>query len=121
MKWFRRAKQRDAGLGEVENFLQSLKRWKPQKDEYDENAKRRDYRRVFLSDDAGRRVLLDLFHEGYLLRTTFAVNPIETAFFEGCRGVALQILKNIDPQDVDLQQIATRDPRATDPWERPPR
>lgn len=66
----------------------------------DEHNRLQDYRHVFESD-AGQRVLADICRRNYVVQSTFAVGSADvTAFQEGRRRAALEIIETInrDPE-----------------------
>lgn len=60
------------------------------------------YKTVFNSKE-GQKVLLDLMKSCHVMGTTFSSDPYETAYNEGARSVVLRIIKtiNVDPKQME--------------------
>ncbi len=74
--------------------------------------KYRDFRKVFLGSDEGRRVLHDILTFGHIYRSSAVRgDPYETSRREGERNIALKILETIhkEPKEQPTKQV-TKEP-----------
>lgn len=62
------------------------------------------YTGVFKTDD-GQAILADLCRTFHVFSSTMGENPQETAFNEGARSVVLRILKTINTDPKQLEQL----------------
>ncbi len=96
IRWpFRRHR---VGTPDPEAFLAELAAAHPGKS-YDKSVDRyREFRRVFLETDQGRRVLYELLAWGGMFRPRRSFDTNETFFHEGERNIALKIMTTMNAE-----------------------
>lgn len=65
------------------------------------------YKRTFDSDD-GKKVLHDLMKSCHIMTSTFNTDPYETHYNEGARSVILRILKTVNVNMDDIDNMITK-------------
>lgn len=91
----------DGGRGDPdpEAFFARLSKAKIGRDGYGKLDRYRDFRRVFLSDPAGERVLWQILEWCRLFATTADLgNPNQSYFREGGRNIGLRILATLNAE-----------------------
>ena len=93
----------ETGPPDPEAFLSQLAETHPGKN-YSKMDRYRDFRRLFLDTDMGRRVLYEILAWGNMFRPSAPranFDPYQTMFHDGERNIALQIMTtmNAEPKD----------------------
>jgi hypothetical protein len=98
----------------IEQAVNDLRAAAPQGPNYTETDRYREFRRVFLGSDEGRRVLWHIMDLGGLFGTSFDPNPHIHAQNEGWRNLAVRIFQIIhkEPQAKPTRQNVKRDSNA---------
>lgn len=96
--WKRRRQKIDVPLVGPEALFPELAAARANHD-YTETDRRRDFRRVFLGDEAGKRVLYEVLAWSHLFASTFVPGDSHaTHWREGGRDVGLRILASLMPE-----------------------
>lgn len=76
----------------------------------------REFRLVFLSTEAGKRVLHDILAWGHIYRSSKRPDPHDTSFREGERNLALKIMTaiHVEPQTERPQRQQSTEPQTGD-------
>lgn len=94
---------RQLGNPDPEKFLAALAASHPGKG-YSKMDRYRDFRRVFLDSEEGKRVLHELFSWGNMFRPIAPMSkfdPYETAFHDGERNIVLKLLAVMNAEPVN--------------------
>lgn len=92
--WFRRRDQPQRSVLEEQAALQQQRR-----------ALALAYRRAFATPD-GQEVLADILRRGQVMQTTFDVDARVSAYNEGRRRMALEIIEMLNADPAQLNQLA---------------
>lgn len=73
---------------------------------YTDMDRYREFRKVFLETDEGKRVMRQIMAWGHIWHSSFDANPAVMSFAEGERGLALKIIAavNVEPVEKPTRQ-----------------
>jgi hypothetical protein len=100
-----------AGIDDTGRFFETVNAL-PSGDTYTEMDRYRDFRRVFLDTEEGRRVFRTLLQWGHMFRTSMppghVADPLKLAFSEGERNLALRMVDTINREPRSRPVTANR-------------